>query len=670
MRLAALFGGGAAALLALLLLSLYVGDAPIPASAIIEALLRPQDNLYHHSIRELRLPRAVIGLLAGAAFAAAGALLQTVTRNPLAASDTLGINAGAYFMVVLGTVAFPLQLHRSPFVFAAAGGALAALAAYLLGGGRAAAPVRLALSGIIVSMVLGSFTAALHILNPIQTRSLFLWGSGSLEQMDWSGAAYAWPWVMAGLLAAFVLGRQFDVLEFDESTAQSLGQRGGWIRFAGVALSVQLAAVVVSVAGPIGFIGLLAPHLVRMAGLRSHRLVIPASALWGAVLLVAADIIARLIHSDVGELPVGAVMAAVGAPWLIWLVLRKMKGISTGAAQASVTASGSAARLRFAPLALALLALLVALILVSFTLGSSRIPLTELWGSLIGADSASPYSILLNLRMPRTLVAAAAGFALAVSGVLIQSAIRNPLADSWVISAAPGAGLGALLLIVVWPQVPLGFLPVAAMIGAVTAAALVFLLAWRKSLQPSVLILLGIAVSAVASAGIQALLVKGSFSGNKALIWINGSTYARGWQDLLVIACFLAVLLPVSWAFGRKFDVLAFSDESSTGLGLQVRRTRLLALAAGVLLAAGAVASVGTIGFIGLMVPHAARLLIGHHTRRLLILSGLLGAILLVLADTSGRIMLAPKEIPSGLMISLIGSPYFLFLMYRSMGRK
>ncbi|MDP4095885.1 iron ABC transporter permease [Paenibacillus sp. P96] len=670
MRLAGIFGGGVVALLALFLLSLYVGDAPIPPSDIFEALLMPQDDPYHHSIWDIRMPRAVIGLLAGAAFAVAGVLLQTITRNPLAAADTLGINAGAYFMVVLGTVAFPLQLHHSPFVFAAAGGALAALAAYLLGGGRAAAPVRLALSGIIVSMVLGSFTAALHILNPLQTRSLFLWGAGSLEQINWSGAEYAWPWVITGLLVAFLLGRQFDVLELDESTAQSLGQRGGWIRFAGVGLSVLLAAIVVSVAGPIGFIGLLAPHLVRMAGLRAHRLVIPASALWGAVLLIAADIIARMLRSEVGELPVGAVMAAVGAPWLIGLVLRKLKGITTGSAQPSVMVGGSAARMRFVPLALVLLVLLLTFILVSFTLGSTRIPLNELWGSLIGADSTSSYSILLNLRMPRILVAAVAGFALAVSGVLIQSAIRNPLADSWIIGAAPGAGLGALLLIVVWPQVPFGFLPVAAIAGAVTAASIVLLLAWRKSLQPSVLILLGIAVSAAASAGIQALLVRGSFSGNKALIWINGSTYARGWQDLLVIVCFIAVLLPVSWTLGRKFDVLAFSDESSTGLGLQVRRTRLLAMAAGVLLAAGAVSSVGTIGFVGLMAPHAARLLIGHRTRHLLILSGLLGAVLLVLADTIGRILLAPKEIPSGLMISLIGSPYFLFLMYRSMGRK
>jgi len=195
-------------------------------------------------------------------------------------------------------------------------------------------------------------------------------------------------------------------------------------------------------------------------------------------------------------------------------------------------------------------------------------------------------------------------------------------------------------------------------------------MAWRRSLNPSVLILLGIAVSAIASAGIQVMIVKGSLWSSSSLIWLTGSTYGRSWNQFYILFAFLLVLVPIAYYLGRKCDLLAFGDESSTGLGLPVRGTRLWAMIIGVLLAAGAVASVGTIGFLGLMAPHAVRMMIGHHTRRSIVLSGLLGGLMLVIADTLGRTIMAPKEIPSGLIIMLIGAPYFLFLMYRSQVRK
>jgi iron complex transport system permease protein len=189
-------------------------------------------------------------------------------------------------------------------------------------------------------------------------------------------------------------------------------------------------------------------------------------------------------------------------------------------------------------------------------------------------------------------------------------------------------------------------------------------------LNPSVLILLGIAVSAIASAGIQVMIVKGSLWSSSSLIWLTGSTYGRSWNQFNSLFIFLIVLVPLAYYLGRRFDLLAFGDESSTGLGLPVRGTRLWAMIIGVMLAAGAVASVGTIGFLGLMAPHAVRMMIGHHTRRSIVLSGLLGGLMLVIADTLGRTIMAPKEIPSGLIIMLIGAPYFLFLMYRSQVRK
>jgi ABC-type Fe3+-siderophore transport system permease subunit len=670
MRTVRLFGGGLAALFLLLVASLCFGEAQITYKVVLEALFHRQDLLLHNVIWDMRMPRAILGIFAGAGLAVAGGLLQTVTKNPLASTDTLGINAGAYFMVVAGTIYFPTLLHQSPFLFAAAGGGFAAMCAYVLGGGRATSPIRLALAGMIVAMVIGSFTSALHIFHATETQSLFLWGSGSLAQLDWKGVAYAWPGVSAIIIIAFFMGKQFDVLNLDESTAQSLGQKVNLTRFAGLTLAVLVASVVVSVVGPIGFVGLVAPHLVRLSGLRKHNWLIPATALWGAVLLTAADVLTRMVRSSIGEMPVGAMMAIIGAPWLIWLILKKMNGISGSLSTTSMAIGRIRVQLRFPIIAFIMLFLVVSFILISMTMGGTRIPLSQLFASLIGSDQAASYSILLNLRLPRTLVAAGAGIALSVSGVLIQAAVRNPLADASILGVTSGAGFGALLVLIAWPQVSIVFLPIAAIGGAIIAAAVIFLFAWRKSLNPSVLILLGIAVSAIGSAGIQALIVLGPLWGSTSYIWLTGSTYGRTWDQFLIICIFLATLLPLAWWLGRRFDLLAFSDDSSIGFGLSVRKTRLAAMTVGVLLSAGAVAAVGTVGFLGLIVPHMIRSLIGHNTRQSIVLSSLLGALLLVLADAIGRTILAPVEIPSGLLITLIGAPYFLFLMFRSHTRK
>ncbi|MBE0337917.1 MULTISPECIES: iron ABC transporter permease [Paenibacillus] len=663
-RVGSIFGGGLAVLIALFFVSLCYGEAPIPLHTVIEALTQRQNTLEHNMVWDLRMPRTVIGILAGGALAIAGALLQAITKNPLAASDTLGINAGAYFVVVLGAVMFPGLLHQAPFLFAAIGGLLAAVLAYFMGGGRAGSPIRLALAGLIVSMVLGSFTGALHIFYSFETQGLFLWGSGSLVQNDWSGTTYAWPWVVGLSVIAVLLSRQFDVLDLDESTSTSLGQKVGLTRAVGIVLAVLLSTITVSVIGPIGFVGLVAPHLVRLSGLKMHRWVLPGSFLWGALLLTGADVLAKMVHQSSMDLPTGAVMALIGAPWLIWLILWRMKLPSGIGGQSSMNIGVRSRKLPYGRLVTLFACGAVLLTVFSLMFGGMRIPVGDLLSGLFGGESAN--SALLQFRIPRTLVAAGAGIALAVSGVLIQLAVRNPLADASIIGVSSGAGFGALAVIIVWPGLPVYVLPVAAIAGAAVSAAVIFFLSWNKHLNPSVVILLGIAVSAIGAAGIQVLIIQGSLWGSTGYIWLTGSTYARSWAQVTTILAFLLVLLPVAWWLARRFDLLVFDDSSAMGLGLPVRRTRLLAMAVGVLLAGGAVACVGTIGFIGLIAPHIVRTLIGHHVRRSIILSSILGAVMLVLADTIGRTVLAPTEIPSGLLIALIGAPYFLYLMYRS----
>ncbi|MDK8191852.1 iron ABC transporter permease [Paenibacillus sp. UMB7766-LJ446] len=667
-RTISIYGGGLTALIVLFFVSLCYGEASIQLHTVVDSLTGRQDTLEHNMIWDLRMPRTVIGILAGGALAVAGSLLQTITRNPLAASDTLGINAGAYFVVVLGTIFFPGLMHQSPFLFAVLGGLLAAAAAYFMGGGRTSSPVRLALSGMIVSMVLGSFTSALHIFFSQETQALFLWGSGTLVQNDWSGVVYAWPWVVGITIVALVLSRQWDMLELDESTASSLGQKVGMARATGLIIAVLLAAVIVSVIGPIGFVGLVAPHLVRLSGIRSNRLLLPGVFLWGAALLVGADVLAKMVHNSSMELPTGAVMAIIGAPWLIWLVLTRMKAANGSGMSTSMSTGARSRRWAFGPIAVIFAVLTLALVLLSTMFGGMRIPMADLLPSLFQSDGL--FSAIIQLRIPRTLVAAGAGAALAISGVLIQMAVRNPLADASIVGVSSGAGLGAMMVIILWPGLPVFLLPIAAIVGAGIAAAIVFSLSWKKGLNPSAVVLLGIAMSAIAGAGIQVLIVRGAVYGSSGFIWLTGSTYARTWDQVKIIGVFLLILIPLAWWLARRFELLVFDDNSASGLGLNVRRTRLLAMTVGVLLAAGAVACVGTVGFIGLIAPHMVRLLTGNKLRRSMFLSALVGAVMLVLADTIGRTVMAPTEIPSGLLIAIIGTPYFLYLMYRSNWRK
>lgn len=479
---------------------------------------------------------------------------------------------------------------------------------------------------------------------------------------------YALPWVVGITLLALILSRQWDMLELDESTASSLGQKVALARAGGLILAVLLAAVIVSVIGPIGFVGLVAPHLVRLSGVRSNRLLLPGVFIWGAALLVGADVLAKMVHNSSMELPTGAVMAIIGAPWLIWLVLTRMKAANGSGMSTSMSTGGAARRFAFGPMAVLFSVITVVLILLSTMFGGMRIPLADWLPSLFQSDGL--FSALIQLRIPRTLVAAGAGAALAISGVLIQMAVRNPLADASIVGVSSGAGLGAMMVIILWPGLPIYLLPIAAIIGAAIAAVVVFSLAWKKGLNPSAVVLLGIAMSAIAGAGIQILIVRGAVYGSSGYIWLTGSTYARTWEQVRVIGLFLVILVPVAWWLARRFELLVFDDNSASGLGLGVRRTRLLAMTVGVLLAAGAVACVGTVGFIGLIAPHMVRLLTGNKLRRSMFLSALAGAVMLVLADTIGRTVMAPTEIPSGILIAIIGTPYFLYLMYRSNWRK
>ncbi|MFZ0370986.1 MAG: iron ABC transporter permease [Halobacillus sp.] len=656
------FGGGTALLCLLTFIHINQGNVSIPVGTVVDALFNPQDTIKHHTVRILRMPRAVMGILAGGALAVSGVILQTVTKNPLSSASTLGIHSGTYFAVVLTTIFFPFIMFANGIVTAFLGGILTFAAVYLLSGAGNATPVRMVLAGMIVTFLFSSLTSVLQIFYENETQGLFLWGSGTLIQNNWDGVQFSLPIIAAGMLTAFIFSKKLDTLTLGDDVATALGQNVRVVKLITILAAVLLTSVTVSVVGPIGFVGLVAPHIIKLIGYRSHIPLVIGSFLWGGNVLLLADILARIIDPSFSELPVGAITALIGSPWLIWLVMR-MKQSSGSGDTGTIMAGSGAVNLSLRKLLPMLGAVIVLTILISMSSGNYGFEPLVAWDAFFGSSNEFIRNFILNLRLPRALVAVFSGVILAVSGLIFQGVLRNPLADPSVIGITSGAGVGALMTMYVF-SVSAVWIPVGAMIGAFVFFLIVMGLGAKAEFQPTILALLGIGMSAFGSAIIQILVVQADLGVASALTWLSGTTYAKGWSQLLQYLLWPVILfIPLLVFYIKTLDVLSLGDDTAKGLGLRVRSVRFQMAMIATLLAACSVAAVGSIGFVGLIAPHVARLLVGSANQKLLPVTMLLGGLLLLVADLFSRTLLAPNEIPSGILVALIGAPYFLWLM-------
>ncbi|MEH2446288.1 MAG: iron ABC transporter permease [Nostoc sp.] len=306
--------------------SISYGAADIPIAKILTAFTNYDDSTEHIIIRSMRLPRTLIASMVGASLAIAGALMQGLTQNPLAAPGILGINAGAALAVV--TVVFGLGTSTPALITLVAflGALLAAIAVYSLGslGQGGSTPLNLTIAGAALTALLSSITTGVLILSSRTLEEVRFWLAGSLAGRDFNLFLTVLPWMIVGILTAFALSRQINVLSLGESLATGLGQQTGWIKLATASSVVILAGSAVALAGPIGFIGLVVPHLTRGVMGVDYRWVLPGAAVFGAGLLVWADLAARwLIRPQ--ELPVGVMTALLGAPFLLYLVRWQVK---------------------------------------------------------------------------------------------------------------------------------------------------------------------------------------------------------------------------------------------------------------------------------------------------------------------------------------------------------
>ena len=328
-----------AALMCLLLLgiaaSLLVGDIPIDATTVFNAIVHHDAQQSRHLIvRDWRLPRAVADVLVGAALAVAGAIMQAVTRNPLASPGIMGLNTGASFATLLAMVLLPTAGRPELMLVSIGGAALGAAMVYGLGslsrGGLT--PVRLALTGIAVSAVLGAIGNGVMIYNELG-QDLLLWHARGTEGVQWLDISLFSPLAGVGLLGALAIAPTLSILTLGDHVARGLGQRTRLAKFLAATIVLVLAGGAVSLAGPVGFIGLMVPHLVRhLVGL-DHRRVIPASAFCGSLLMLLADVTARLATTPFkAPVPVGVVTALLGVPFFLYLACRRPTGSRGGRA--------------------------------------------------------------------------------------------------------------------------------------------------------------------------------------------------------------------------------------------------------------------------------------------------------------------------------------------------
>ncbi|WP_321910377.1 Fe(3+)-hydroxamate ABC transporter permease FhuB [Paraburkholderia sp. J11-2] len=624
-----------------------------------QAVLSPDT----HDVRQIIahdswLPRIVTAWLAGATLGLAGTIFQQVLRNPLAEPMTLGISAGAQLALTLAALWAPaLAAHgfsREPIALA---GALAAAAAVFgLAWRSGLAPVTVAIAGLVVTLWCGSVSVALQLFHTPYMRGLFIWGGGSLVQQDWSEVAALAPRLAAGGILAWLLLRPLQLFSLDDANARSLGLALRRLRLAALALAVMLSAAVVSTVGVIGFVGLAAPAIAQLAGARRLGQRLLLAPLCGALLLWLTDQAVQPLANALGELvPAGAACALFGAPLMLLILarMRRTQRLDTTAAPAQAIPDGISIKRRFTLILFATVIMLV--IGLDFGRGVHG------WQF----SSLAELARVAIWRAPREIAAFAAGIMLALAGTLLQRLSGNPLASPEVLGVSAGASLGLIAL--VFGAADAGHVArFAATAGGAFATLLALLWCARRSgFAPQRVLLAGVAIGALFQAVVAVVIAGGGERAATLLAWLAGSTYTVTPGDAalaLTLCVLLSAFMPLT---GRWLAILPLGDANARALGMRTPLARGALLGLTALLTAAATLIVGPLSFIGLTAPHFARLAGARRPLDQMLLAAPIGGFTIVLADWLGRTLLLPRELPAGLVATIFGAPWLMWLLAR-----
>ena len=305
---------------------------------------------------------------------------------------------------------------------------------------------------------------------------------------------------------------------------------------------------------------------------------------------------------------------------------------------------------------------LVLLLGIFSTVGTVNLELKEIISALINNDNKIVTTIVYKMRLPRNILAAIVGANLAVAGILLQSVMRNPIADPGITGVSTGASVAAIIILLLLPQYT-GILPLVAFVGGALACILVFVMAYKNGVKPGRIVLAGVAVNTILGGVISFLSVMYSDRIQCAMLWLNGSLATITWVHVEMLFAYSIIGLLISLFLIRSANILQLGDDAATNLGINVNYTRVIICTVAVFLAGISTAVVGIISFVGLIVPHIARMIMGSDHKYTIPFSIVLGGIVLLVADTLGRTIGGAIEIPVGVIMSIFGGPFFLYLL-------
>jgi iron complex transport system permease protein len=519
--------------------------------------------------------------------------------------------------------------------------------------GKRMSPVTLILAGLVLGLYCGAVNSLLALFHYDQLQGMFLWGTGALNQQDWSAVQFLLPRLLvAGLLAALLL-RPLTLLGLDDGVARNLGLGLSMARFCALGLAIIFSAMLVSAVGVIGFIGLFAPLMAKMLGARrlAHRMML--APLLGALLLWLTDQVMLGVTQVWREIPTGAATALFGAPLLLWLLPRLRSATTPTPMNLGDKVPAERGNLP-GWILLGGLVLLIGLTL-ALMLGKNA----GGWHWSLGAELDS----LLPWRWPRVLSALAAGMMLAVAGTLIQKLTGNPMASPEVLGISSGAAFGVVMMLFMVPGDAFVWLLPAGSLGAAATLLIIMIAAGRGGFSTERMLLAGIALSTAFTTVIFLLLASGDPRMGGLLTWLSGSTYSVEPAQALRTALVAAGLMVLAPLCRRWLTILPLGGATARSVGIALTPARLTILLLAATLTAMATLTVGPLSFVGLMAPHMARMLGFRRALPQMVIAALLGGLLMVFADWCGRMLLFPYQIPAGLLATFIGAPYFVYLL-------
>lgn len=599
-----------------------------------------------------QLPRWVMGLMVGAMLGLVGSLMQQLTQNPLMSPLTLGTASGAWLALVILNVFWPQWVGEYSAIAALMGSLLTLVLVLMIVGIRHVSGLPIVLAGMTVNILLGAIATAIILLNDQYAKNLFIWGAGDLGQNGWSWVQWLWPKLIISLVILLFAPRLLTALKLGQQGATARGVSVMPMFLSFIAIGLWLVASVITAVGVISFIGLLAPNVARILGARTAKDELWFSMILGAILLSATDSLAIWVGVySVDLIPSGIATAMIGAPALIWIARHHFN------AQDNLFISlpnGRDRLSRYTGLILIIALLLATALYTFFTLNNHGIT----WDF--------PSEFVWSIRWPRMLTTLAAGAGLAIAGAVLQRLVYNPLASPDLLGISAGATLTLVGCSLFFGVSIHDSGPFVAFGGSMLVLVLLLLLGKKHQFAPSMLILTGISLTAMIEALVHFALTRGGEDEYVILTWLSGSAYRAQGSSALILLAVVVALMAWSLSSSRWLTLISVGRSFASARGLNVNKAYISLLICVAMLCAIVTTTMGPVAFVGLLAPHMAIMLGAKQVRPQLTVAALLGALLMLTADWLGQVVVYPGQISAGILVSVIGGGYFIFLLMRS----